>query len=66
MLVGSVGTVWLAGISACMQAMDADGLKQEYPLARHLVAAKIAQYLDGTTEIQNVVLSRMLQGKYKD
>jgi len=56
----------LGGISACMQAMGADGLKQEYPLARHLVAAKIAQFLDGTTEIQNVVISRMLQGRYKD
>jgi alkylation response protein AidB-like acyl-CoA dehydrogenase len=56
--------VALGGISACMQAMGADGLKQEYPFARHLVAAKIAQYLDGTTEIQNVVISRKLQGKY--
>ena len=56
----------LGGISACMQAMGADGLKQEYPLARHLVAARIAQFLDGTTEIQNVVISRKLQEKYKD
>ena len=50
----------LRGISACMQALGANGLKQEYPLARHLAAAKIAQYLDGTTEIQNVVISRSL------
>jgi alkylation response protein AidB-like acyl-CoA dehydrogenase len=56
----------LGGISACMQAMGADGLKQEYPFARHLVAAKIAQYLDGTTEIQNVVISRMLQRRYEN
>ena len=56
----------LGGVSACMQAMGADGLKQEYPLSRHLVAARMAQFMDGTTEIQNVVISRMLQGKYKD
>ncbi|MCP5083993.1 MAG: hypothetical protein GY948_20080 [Alphaproteobacteria bacterium] len=53
-----------AGLHACMQAMGADGLKQEFPLARHLAAAKMAQYLDGTTEIQNVVISRALQKAY--
>jgi len=53
--------VALSGISECMQAMGANGLKHEYPLARHLACAKIAQYLDGSTEIQNVVISRALQ-----
>lgn len=53
-----------SGLTACMQAMGADGLKQEFPLARHLAAAKMAQYLDGTTEIQNVVISRALQKAY--
>ncbi len=52
------------GLTACMQAMGADGLKQEFPLARHLAAAKMAQYLDGTTEIQNVVISRAMQKAY--
>jgi alkylation response protein AidB-like acyl-CoA dehydrogenase len=51
----------LSGISECMQAMGANGLKHEYPLARLLACAKIAQYLDGSTEIQNVVISRALQ-----
>ena len=51
------------GLNACMQAMGADGLKQDYPLARHLAAAKVAQYVDGTTEIQNVVISRSLFGR---
>ena len=32
----------------------------EHPPARHLAAAKLAHYLDGTTEIQNVVISRAL------
>jgi alkylation response protein AidB-like acyl-CoA dehydrogenase len=50
----------LSGVSDCMQALGANGLKNEYPLARHLAGAKIAQYLDGTTEIQNVVISRAL------
>ncbi len=53
-----------SGLNICMQAMGADGLKQEFPLARHLAAAKMAQYLDGTTEIQNVVISRALQKAY--
>ncbi len=52
------------GLTACMQAMGADGLKQEFPLARHLAAAKMAHYLDGTTEIQNVVISRALLKTY--
>jgi alkylation response protein AidB-like acyl-CoA dehydrogenase len=47
-----------------MQVMGADVLKQEFPFARHLAAAKMAHYLDGTTEIQNVVISRALQKVY--
>lgn len=52
------------GLNACMQAMGADGLKQEFPLARHLASAKMAEYLDGTTEIQNVVIARALRREY--
>jgi len=52
--------VALDGIATCMQTMGADGLLQEHPLARHLAAAKVAQYLDGATEIQNVVIARSL------
>ena len=52
------------GIQTCMQAMGADGLKQSHPLARHLAAAKMAEYLDGTTEIQNLVISRALRKAY--
>ena len=59
-------TAAFSGLTACMQAMGADGLKQEFPLARHLAAAKMAQYMDGTTEIQNVVISRALQKAYAD
>lgn len=52
--------VAFARIATCMQVMGAAGLSRDYPLARHLAAAKIAQYLDGATEIQNVVIARAL------
>lgn len=58
-------SVALNGISECMQAMGADGLKHDYPFSRHLAAAKIAQYIDGTSEIQNVVISRALRSQYE-
>lgn len=50
----------LARLADCMQAMGAWGLTHDHPLARHLAMAKIAHYLDGTTEIQNVVIARKL------
>ncbi len=53
----------LDGLGACMQAMGAVGYRAEYPLGRHLASAKMAQFLDGTTEIQNVVISRGLFGR---
>ena len=56
--------VALNRIADCMQAMGANGLRTEYPLARHLTAAKMAQYLDGTTEIQNVVIGRAITWPY--
>ena len=52
--------VALTRIADCMQAMGAAGYHGDYPLARHLSMAKMAQYLDGTTEIQNVVIARKL------
>lgn len=55
----------LKGLSDCMQAMGANGMRHDYPLARHLAAAKMAQYLDGATEIQNVVISRALFAPYR-
>lgn len=52
--------VAVRGILACMQAMGAAGYRAEYPLSRHLAAAKMAEYLDGTTEIQRLVIGRTL------
>lgn len=52
--------VALTDISNCMQAMGAEGFRVDHPLVRHMAGAKMAQYLDGTTEIQNVVISRAM------
>jgi alkylation response protein AidB-like acyl-CoA dehydrogenase len=52
------------GIAACMQAMGARGLHHDHVLARHLSSAKAAQYMDGSTEIQNLVLGRNLRTRY--
>lgn len=52
------------GIAECMQAMGAAGYSAKYSLARHLASAKMAQFLDGTTEIQNLVIGRALRPYY--
>ena len=44
------------------KALGANGFRQDRSPARHLAASKMAQYLDGTTEIQNVVNARSLFG----
>lgn len=53
----------MSGLAACMQALGANGFRQDRPLARHLAAAKMAEYLDGTTEVQNIVIARALFGR---
>ena len=55
----------LSGLSQCMQAMGADGYTHDFPLVRHLAGVKAAQYMDGTTEIQNVVISRGMRKHYE-
>ncbi|MEO1492215.1 MAG: acyl-CoA dehydrogenase family protein [Pseudomonadota bacterium] len=52
--------VVLKGLGACMQAMGANGFRQDFPVARHFAAAKMTQYMDGATEIQNEVIARRL------
>ncbi len=53
----------LKRLSDCMQALGAAGYRSDQPLGRHLACAKMAQFLDGTTEIQNVVIGRALVGR---
>jgi alkylation response protein AidB-like acyl-CoA dehydrogenase len=38
-------------IAALMHAMGAEGLREEHPLLRHLVAAQVATLTDGSTEM---------------
>lgn len=54
------------GLDICMGQMGSNGLKHDTPLPRLFVAAKIAKTLDGSTEIQNVVISRALLAPYRD
>ncbi|HEY4170893.1 MAG TPA: acyl-CoA dehydrogenase family protein [Reyranella sp.] len=48
-------------IADCIQAMGANGLRAEYPLARHLAGAKIAGYTDGSIEMMNERIGVALQ-----
>ena len=47
----------------CLAVMGANGAKSETASSRHLGYAKLAQYLDGATEIQNIVIARELYKK---
>lgn len=50
------------GLSTAMQAMGANGLLRENPLARQMSGTRVTHYMDGTTEIQNIVIGRSLLG----
>ncbi len=52
-------------LAAAIQAMGARGLLGEYPLARHLAAAKAAAFADGTTEIMNERLGKLLVREHR-
>ncbi|MEX0678588.1 MAG: acyl-CoA dehydrogenase family protein [Pirellulales bacterium] len=54
------GDKTLAHLAACIQALGANGLRSEYPLMRHLVACKTACFTDGTTQIMNERLGKLL------
>ncbi len=54
-----------SGILACMQAMGGAGLRRGHPLGRHLVAARIAASVDGTTEMQNERIGASLAARYR-
>ena len=45
----------------CMQLFGAEGLMDTHPLGRHLAAARVAHYADGTTEIQNERIAAYLE-----
>lgn len=51
-------------VAACMQAMGAIGLAEDQPFSRHLIGARIAGYVDGTTEIQHDRIGVLLPTYY--
>ena len=51
-------------VAACMQAMGAEGLRTVHPLGRHLAAARIAAYVDGSTEMMNERIGAALESRY--
>ena len=53
-----------ADIATCIQAMGAEGLRSDHPGGRHLVGARIASYVDGSTEIQTDRIARSLRQHY--
>ena len=53
-----------ADIATCIQAMGAEGLRADHPGGRHLVGARIANYVDGSTEIQTDRIARSLEQLY--
>ena len=54
----------IAAIESCIQAMGANGLREEHGLGRHLACAKIAGYVDGSTEMQKERISASLMQNY--
>ena len=51
-------------LSACIQAMGAEGLHEHHPLMRQRAAARIANYVDGSTEIQTDRIAGSLLAVY--
>lgn len=51
-------------IVACIQAMGAEGLREEHGLGHHLAAARIANYVDGSTQIQTDRIAKSLLSQY--
>jgi alkylation response protein AidB-like acyl-CoA dehydrogenase len=55
----------LGHLAACVQTMGANGLRAEHPLTRHMMAAKVACFTDGTTEIMNERLGKLLTSRHR-
>ena len=46
-------------IAAMAQAMGAEGLREHHPFSRHLMGARVASFVDGSTEM---LLERICAG----
>jgi len=51
----------VAALAACMQAMGAAGLREEVPIGRHIALGRIANFVDGTTEMQTRLIAASLR-----
>ena len=51
-------------LTACAQAMGANGLKEEFLLGHRLTAARVANYVDGSTEIMTDRIAKSLRNTY--
>jgi alkylation response protein AidB-like acyl-CoA dehydrogenase len=47
-----------------MQAMGAEGLREAHPIGRHIALARIANYVDGSTEMQHERIGALLAERY--
>ena len=48
----------------CMQAMGAEGLRENHPIGRHIACARIAGYVDGSSEMMNERIGALLERAY--
>ena len=55
------GRVTVPAITSCIQAMGANGLREDNTLGRHLAGAKIAAFTDGSTEMMNERISATMR-----
>ncbi len=53
-------------LGECMQAMGAEGLREEHPIGRHIACARIAGYVDGSSEMMNERIGALLTRTYLD
>lgn len=58
------GQMATRGVAACMQVMGGEGLRASHPFGRHLLAARTAAYVDGTTEMMNERIGAALPTRY--
>ena len=53
-----------SAIAACAQAMGANGLREEHLIGHRLTAARVANYVDGSTEIMTDRIAKSLSSTY--
>ncbi|MCP5266067.1 MAG: acyl-CoA dehydrogenase family protein [Burkholderiaceae bacterium] len=49
-----------SGLRECAQVLGARGLRDDLPIGRHLVCARVAHFVDGTTEMQNERIAALM------